>query len=793
VETAAAMKKALKDKQWDIILCDYKMPNFSGPSAIAVLKESNIDIPLIVVTGTVGEETAADCMRLGAKDYIMKGNLSRLCPAIARELEDAKVRNKQKQAEESLREIEERFAAAFHASPNMIAITRMADGKILDINEGYSKLLGYSRGESIGKTTEELSIWADPADCATFVGRLEKFGEINGFETILRRNDGTLVTVFDSARIIELQGEKYFLSVVQDITEHKRADEDLYLSEERFRLLSEAAFEAIAIHEEGVLLNANDQYFKMFGYEPDEALGKEMISITFAPESLEFVKKRLATDSLELCEAIGVRKDGTRFPMEIRTRKMEYKGRTVRFGAIRDITDRKRTEDELRESEEKYRELVRYAPAGIYEFDYETNRFISVNDVVCEYTGYTRDELLITNIFNLLTEESQKLMLARLEKLMANELSIKPGEVQTVEYCIRTKGGEGLWVRLSARYIYESGKLRRSTGVVYNITDRKQAEEKLRESEANYRQLYNSSPAGIYRIDFKNGKFLKANDVFCEYLDCRQEEITSLNPHDILTEESNKLFSERVGKMALGIEVPMTVEYEISNKKGKRLCLQLNNKYIYDAEGYVVAADVVAHDVTERKQAEDVLRESEKKYRELSIIDDLTQLYNSKHFHAQLEIEIERSNSYFYGQPLTLLLLDLDKFKAFNDTYGHVEGDYVLSRLGQVIKRCLRETDSAYRYGGGEISIILPMTAIEEGVVKAKRLQAELRKETFSPVLDQNIYMTVSIGLAQYKPMEELKMFVHRVEKLMYQAKKDGRDRICSDASRSQRSFIGST
>jgi PAS domain S-box-containing protein len=168
---------------------------------------------------------------------------------------------------------------------------------------------------------------------------------------------------------------------------------------------------------------------------------------------------------------------------------MEYKGRTVRFGAIRDITERKRTEDELRESEERYRELVRYAPAGIYEYDYETNRFISVNDVVCEYTGYTKDELLTTNFFNILTEESQKLMLARLEKLMANELSIKPGEVQTVEYCIKTKGGEELWVRLSARYIYESGKLKGSTGVVYNITERKRSEDVLRESEKKYREL----------------------------------------------------------------------------------------------------------------------------------------------------------------------------------------------------------------------------------------------------------------------------------------------------------------
>jgi two-component system cell cycle response regulator len=189
-------------------------------------------------------------------------------------------------------------------------------------------------------------------------------------------------------------------------------------------------------------------------------------------------------------------------------------------------------------------------------------------------------------------------------------------------------------------------------------------------------------------------------------------------------------------------------------------------------------------DISERKQTEETLRKSEQTYLELSIIDDLTQLYNSRHFYAQLEREIERSNR--YEQPFTLLLLDIDKFKAFNDTYGHVEGDYVLSRLGQVIKRCLRETDSAYRYGGEEFTIMLPMTTSEEGIITAKRIQAELRKEAFSPVVSQKIYMTVSIGLAQYKPKEEMRSFVHRVDQLMYQAKKNGRDMIFPESERQE-------
>jgi diguanylate cyclase (GGDEF)-like protein len=189
----------------------------------------------------------------------------------------------------------------------------------------------------------------------------------------------------------------------------------------------------------------------------------------------------------------------------------------------------------------------------------------------------------------------------------------------------------------------------------------------------------------------------------------------------------------------------------------------------------------------ERKKAEEALRESEHRYQKLSIIDDLTQLYNSRHFYAQLEIEIERSNR--YGQPLTLLMLDLDKFKDFNDTHGHIEGDYVLSRLGQVIKRCLRETDSAYRYGGEEFTIMLPMTTSNEGIVMAQRIQSELRKETFSPVLNKK-NVTVSIGVTQYEPAEEMKIFVRRVDQLMYQAKKDGRDRICHDKIK-HGSFIG--
>ena len=141
VETSAAMKKALKKKQWDIILCDYTLPKFNARSALAILKEANIDIPIIIVSGTIGEETAIECMRLGAQDYIMKSNLSRLGPAIARELKEAEVRNKQKQAEEERRFRDILLATQQEVSIDGILVVDEND-RILLYNHRFIELWG---------------------------------------------------------------------------------------------------------------------------------------------------------------------------------------------------------------------------------------------------------------------------------------------------------------------------------------------------------------------------------------------------------------------------------------------------------------------------------------------------------------------------------------------------------------------------------------------------------------------------------------------------------------------------
>jgi len=183
---------------------------------------------------------------------------------------------------------------------------------------------------------------------------------------------------------------------------------------------------------------------------------------------------------------------------------------------------------------------------------------------------------------------------------------------------------------------------------------------------------------------------------------------------------------------------------------------------------------------SERKRIEEALRENEKKCRELSIIDDLTQIYNLRQFYFQLTLESERSNR--YAQHLTLFLIDLDNFKAFNDSYGHDEGDKVLQRFGQVMRTCLRKTDSTFRYGNDEFTALLPMTTSEAGWATAERVRLAFKQETFSPVPSQVVHLTASIGIGQYQPQENINDFVSRVHRLMRQAKKAGKDRQYSDS-----------
>ncbi len=179
--------------------------------------------------------------------------------------------------------------------------------------------------------------------------------------------------------------------------------------------------------------------------------------------------------------------------------------------------------------------------------------------------------------------------------------------------------------------------------------------------------------------------------------------------------------------------------------------------------------------LNERKLTQDRIQMLAK-LKKLAITDGLTKLYNSRYFYNQLELEVDRFRR--YSHPLSLLLIDIDHFKQYNDAYGHIEGDKVLVKLGRVIQSCLRKMDTGYRYGGEEFTIILPETASDEAKIVAERVKLTLKEEKFTPGPNKNVEITISIGLTEYSSSESITSFVQRADKAMYLSKKSGRNKI---------------
>lgn len=180
-----------------------------------------------------------------------------------------------------------------------------------------------------------------------------------------------------------------------------------------------------------------------------------------------------------------------------------------------------------------------------------------------------------------------------------------------------------------------------------------------------------------------------------------------------------------------------------------------------------------------------VLREAEfkkersnllKKLEKLAITDALTGLYNSRHFFSQIKTEIKRYNR--YSRPLSLLILDIDFFKEYNDTWGHLEGDKVLMGIGHTINGCMRSMDTAYRYGGEEFAIILPETNLNKACVVGARIKDNISSQAFKPEPEISKSVTVSIGATELVSGEDFSSFIRRTDKALYRSKDSGRNRL---------------
>ncbi|MDJ0701901.1 MAG: PAS domain S-box protein [Leptolyngbyaceae cyanobacterium MO_188.B28] len=255
-----------------------------------------------------------------------------------------------KRVEAELRLSEEKFSKAFRCSPNAITLSTLQDGHLVEVNDSFLKLLGGQLEDVIGNSTLELDLWTEPTDRADLIQTLQQTGFIRNQEYRLSTRTGAIKTVLYSAERIKIGGQDCILSVINDITERKQAEEALKDSEKRFRTLVEQAVDAFfVINAEGKLIDVNQQACASLGYTREE-----LVSLTVPDIQQELTMdgffnlwRRLAPDAPITSEGVHRRKDGSKFPVEVRIGLLKFAERQLVLALARDISERKQAEKAL--------------------------------------------------------------------------------------------------------------------------------------------------------------------------------------------------------------------------------------------------------------------------------------------------------------------------------------------------------------------------------------------------------------------------------------------------------------
>jgi diguanylate cyclase (GGDEF)-like protein/PAS domain S-box-containing protein len=293
------------------------------------------------------------------------------------------------------------------------------------------------------------------------------------------------------------------------------------------------------------------------------------------------------------------------------------------------------------------------------------------------------------------------------------------------------------------------------------ITEYKNLLNHISRTEQSYQKLFEAVNDAIFFLNPK-GYFSTFNRMFLKMTGYTEKEIRSYHFSKIIHPDDLPMMLNDNEKMMRGEYAPGRNTFRLINKEEKVIYVEGNFRRLKE-KNEVVGILAVLRDVTEKIRLE-------KELLELSITDGLTGLHNQRHFYDDLDKEMERTKR--QRTTLSLLLFDLDDFKAFNDIHGHLEGDRVLKSVAQAVLKSIRRMDSAYRYGGDEFTVILPGATQNEGAQVAERIKKSFEK---------NLYLKqikLSIGLVEFDPQYDLADFVKHADQAMYTAKKMGGNQI---------------
>ena len=509
-----------------------------------------------------------------------------------------------KKAEEALRESEEIFRSLMEHSP-VYVFFKDENIRSLKLSRNYETMLGRPIAELLGKNMDDLF----PSELAKSMVaddmRILKEGkEINVEEELNGRFYSTIKFP------IKIEGKpRYLAGFTIDITERKEAEAKLKDSEERLKIIFESAPDAYYMNDlAGTFLDGNKAAEKVTGYKKDELIGKsflklKLLTLAQIPKAAALLAKNMIGLSTGPDEFNLNKKDGTQVAIEISTHPVKIKGQTMVLGIARDLSERKKAEKALKESEEKFKAFFDKANDGFILATVKDKNFILGNKAICEMIGYTQEEIKNLSIMDIHPEKDLPYVIDQFERQARNEI------ITAENIPVKRKDGSVFYAEISSSPVILHGDPC-LMGVFRNVTERKMAEEKIKESEARYRLIFNSSTDLLAHMD-RTGTILDVNKQVLEIGGYEKDEITGKKIGaltEIFPPQSIEVMLDNFTRDMLG-EYHKPYEIEAKNKAGTRLFFEVGAVPLRSSTGEIVSILAIMHDITERKAAEAVREE----------------------------------------------------------------------------------------------------------------------------------------------------------------------------------------
>jgi PAS domain S-box-containing protein len=610
VETASSVKEAIKkmeEETFDVIVSDYIMSGKDGLEFLKELRDSGNKIPFIIFTGKGREIVAIKALNLGADQYVNKiGKPEAVYIELAHGIRTVV---KGKKAEEALKDSEKEKSAVLDSMSELV-IHQDLKHRILWVNKKAADSVNMKAEQLKGRYCHEL--WAKSAKpCAACpIEDTIKMGQPQQGE--ITTPDGRVWSI-SGYPIKDVNGNTTsIVEVTTEITEQKKAEEKLRKSEAKYRGLVENIGNGIAtIDLEGRFVFVNQALCEIVGYSEKEFIGKPFADFLHPDDKknmLQLFSDSRKTPNRRLSiEFRLLHKKGHIVHMYSSPSATLYENKIVGFNAIlSDITEHKKAEEKLRESEGKFRNLAEKSPNMI--FINKKGRVIYANKRCEEVMGYRREEFYSPdfNFFTLIAPES-------IEQLKSSySRHLKGKEILPYEYTLITKEGKRIEAILTSKLITFEGEPA-ILGIICDITERKKTDEKLKESERKYRLLTENITDVVYIQDM-NLNVTYASPSVEKISGYTPEELLKLRPENFMTRKSFERgvadFKEAITSTAKeqDYEIPLK-QYEYVRKDGSTFWGELKMKLLRDSNNNLVGFQGTLRDITERKEAEKKLDE----------------------------------------------------------------------------------------------------------------------------------------------------------------------------------------